>query len=185
VLAPGVLDRFSAGPLSFEREVFPALLEAGERMTGHVHEGVWTDLGTPERLLAGQRLVLDGAMMWPPLDDLKDLGVLEQRPAREGVLVGEGVRVAVDARLDAPVVLGDGVSIGSGAAVGPHVVIAAGAHVGDSADISDSLVCEEALVAQRAVLSGSLVARAARVAPGADVSDTIVAPPSVDPGGRD
>jgi mannose-1-phosphate guanylyltransferase len=185
VLAPGVLDRFVAGPLSFEREVFPALLEAGERMTGHVHEGVWTDLGTPERLLAGQRLVLDGAMTWPPLDDLKDLGVLEQRPAREGVLVGEGVRVAADARLDAPVVLGDGVSIGSGAAVGPHVVIAAGAHVGDGADISDSLVCEEALVAQRALLSGSLVARAARVAPGADVSDTIVAPPSVDPGGQD
>jgi NDP-sugar pyrophosphorylase family protein len=59
-----------------------------------VHDGVWTDLGTPERFLAGQRLVLDGAMAWPPFDDLADLGALEGRPAREGVRVGRDVRVA-------------------------------------------------------------------------------------------
>lgn len=178
VLAAGALDRFADGPLSFEREVFPVLLDAGERLTGHVHEGVWTDLGTPERLLAGQRLVLDGAMAWPPLDDLEDLGEVQGRPAREGVRVGSDVRVAADARLDPPVVFGDGVSIGSGAAIGPYVVIAPGAHVGDGADIADSLVCSRALIAQRATLSETLVAEDGRVAPRADVSGTIVPPPS-------
>jgi len=185
VLAAGVLDRFAEGPLSFEREVFPTLLGSGERLTGHVHEGVWTDLGTPDRLLAGQRLVLDGAMVWPPLDDLADLGTIEGRPAREGVRVGRDVRVAADVRLDAPVVIGDGVSVGSGAAIGPYVVLAAGVHVGDGADIADSLVGEGALISQRAMLSRTLVARDGRVPPGADVSGMIVAPPSVDPGGRD
>jgi mannose-1-phosphate guanylyltransferase len=186
VLAAGALDRFAEGPLSFEREVFPVLLDAGERLTGHVHDGVWTDLGTPERLLAGQRIVLDGAMVWPPLDDLEDLGELQGRPAREGVRAGSDVRVAADARLDPPVVLGDGVSVGSGAAVGPYVVIAAGAHVGDGADIADSLVCERALISQRATLSETLVAEDGRVAPRADVSRTIIPPPSVElTGGED
>ena len=177
VLAAGALARFPSGPLSFEREVFPTLLEAGDRLTGHVHDGVWTDLGTPDRFLAGQRLVLDGAMAWPPLDDLSDLGELERRPSREGVRVGRDVRVAPDVRLDPPVVIGDGVSIGSGAAVGPHVVIAAGAHVGDGADIADSLVGDGALIGQGAVLAQALVAGGVRVAAKAEVTGPVGPPP--------
>ena len=177
VLAAGTLARFPNGPLSFEREVFPALLDAGDRLTGHVHDGVWTDLGTPDRFLEGQRLVLDGAMGWPPLHDLADLGEVEGRPSREGVRVGRDVRVAADVRLDAPVVIGDGVSIGSGAAIGPHVVIAAGAHVGDGADIADSLVGDGALIGQGAVLAQALVAGGVRIASRADVTGP-VGPPS-------
>jgi NDP-sugar pyrophosphorylase family protein len=183
VLAAGALDRFPEGRLSFEREVFPTLLEAGERIEGHVHAGVWTDLGTPERFLAGQRLVLDGVMTWPPLADLADLGALEGRPSWEGVLVGRDVRVASDARLDPPVVLGDGVSVGSGASVGPYVVAAAGVQVGDGADVVDSLLCEGALVSQRAILSGALLAPRARVGSAVEVSGAI-AGPSPDPGDR-
>ena len=177
VLAAGTLARFPTGPLSFEREVFPALLDAGDRLTGHVHDGVWTDLGTPDRFLEGQRLVLDGAMAWPPLDDLEDLGELERRASREGVRVGRDVRVAADARLDAPVVIGDGVSVGSGSAIGPHVVIAAGAHVGDGADVADSLVGDGALIGQGAVLSRALVAGGVRVAARADVTGPVGPPP--------
>jgi mannose-1-phosphate guanylyltransferase len=177
VLSPGVLGRFADGPLSFEREVFPTLLASGELLTGHVHAGVWTDLGTPERFLAGQRLVLDGAMPWAPLSDLADLGELEDRPSRAGILVGRDVRVAKDARLDAPVVLGDGVSVGSGAAVGPHVVAAAGVHVGDGADVADTLLADGVLVGQRAVVSEALLAPGARVAAGAQVSGAVAGPP--------
>lgn len=189
VLAAGVLTRFAEGPLSFEREVFPTLLEAGERLTGVVHEGVWTDLGTPERFLAGQRLVLDGAMPWPPFEDLADLGAATGRPAWSGVRVGADVSVAPDARLDAPVVLGDGVIVGSGAAVGPHVVAAPGAWIADAADVADALLCEASMVAQRAVVAEALLAPRARVAPDAAVHGVVAGPApddgSVDAGGRD
>jgi mannose-1-phosphate guanylyltransferase len=181
VLAAGVLARFPAGSLSFEREVFPSLLEQGERLTGHVHEGVWTDLGTPERFLEGQRLVLGGAMPWPPLDELADLGALDGRPQHAGVRVGRDVRVARDARLDAPVVLGDGVSVGSGAAIGPWVVAAAGVRIGDGADVADSLLCEGAAVGQHAVVTDALLAPDVRVAPRARVTGPIGGPGPVDP----
>lgn len=173
VLTAGALGRFAPGPLSFEREVFPTLLADGERLTGHVHSGVWTDLGTPERFLAGQRLVLDGGMPWPPLAALADLGEREGREAWRGVRVGADVLVAVDARLDAPVVLADGVRIGSGATVGPHVVAAAGVSIGDGADVASALLCEGSSVAQRSVVSEALLAPGARVAPGADVTGTV------------
>ena len=186
VLAAGVLEGFPDGPLSFEREVFPTLLASGARLTGVVHAGVWTDLGTPERFLDGQRLVLDGALAWPPLDGLADLGEVAGRPAWSGIRIGADVQVAPDARLDPPVVLGDGAIVGSGAAVGPHVVVADGAWVADDADVSDSLLCEGSAVAQRAVVDRALLARGARVAPGAVVTGP-VAGPDADPvpGGRD
>lgn len=176
VLAAGVLDRFDAGPLSFEREVFPTLLEAGERLTGSVHDGVWTDLGTPERFLAGQRLVLDGAMRWPPLDDLDDLGEREGRVTLRGVRAGADVRIAPDARVDGPVVLGDGVLIGSGAAVGPHVVAAPGVAIGDGADVAHALLCAGAMVGQQAVLVDALLAPGAHVAAGSQVSGPVAGP---------
>lgn len=175
VLRAGVLGRFTPGPLSFEHDVFPSLLAAGERLTGHVHEGVWTDLGTPERLLAGQRLVLDGAMAWPPLADLEDLGALDGRPSHQGVLVGPDVQVAADARLDPPIVLGSRTSIGSGAAVGPHVVTDTDVHIGDAADVADTLLSAGSVVAQRAVVTEALLAEGARVGAG-EVRSGIVVP---------
>ena len=180
VLSAGLLARFGEGPLSFEREVFPTLLDTGERLTGHVHEGVWTDLGTPERFLAGQRLVLDGAMAWPALDDLDDLGEREGRPSWVGVRVGRDVLVAADARIDGPAVLSDGVRIGSGAAVGPYVVAAERVSVGDGADVSGSLLCADASIGQHAVLEGSLVGAGARVAPRTTLTGAVIGSPDPD-----
>jgi mannose-1-phosphate guanylyltransferase len=181
VLAAGALERFAQGPLSFERMVFPTLLADGERLSGYIHDGVWTDLGTPDRFLTGQRLVLDGAMDWPPLGDLTDLGARDDRPAHIGVLVGRDVQIAHDVRLDPPVVLGDRVSIGSGAAVGPYVVAGPDVSVGDGADVSESLLSDGAVVAQGAVLIAGLLAAGARVAPGTHVKGTVAGPEPSDP----
>jgi mannose-1-phosphate guanylyltransferase len=164
VLAAGTLAAFPDGPLSFERVVFPSLLESGAVVAGEVHEGVWTDLGTPGRFLAGQRLVLDGALTWPPLDDLIDL---EGRP---GVRVGRDVRVAPDARLDAPVVLGDGTEVGPRAAVGPYVVAAEGVSIGAGADVAGSLLSAGSRVGDGAIVQDSLLAEGVTVPPGGEAT---------------
>jgi len=156
VLAAGVLARFGEGPLSFEREVFPTLLAQGETIAGHVHEGVWTDLGTPERFLEGQRLVLDGALAWPPYDELRELDAAEG--GAPGIRVGRDVRIAADARLDAPVVLGDGVHVGPGAAVGPYVVAAEGVRIGAGADVAGALLAAGSVVGDGARVEDSLIA---------------------------
>ncbi|MEX2328654.1 MAG: nucleotidyltransferase family protein, partial [Nitriliruptoraceae bacterium] len=65
VIEPSALECLPAGPLSFERTVFPDLVAAGAPVEGFVTDAVWADLGTPQRMLGGHRLVLDGAMQWP------------------------------------------------------------------------------------------------------------------------
>jgi len=172
VLSAGVLDRFMEGPLSFERQVFPTLLEQGETIAGHVHDGVWTDLGTPERFLDGQRLVLDGALGWPPFDDLTE------HPEHPGAHCGDDVDVAPDVRIDGPVILERRVSIATGAAVGPYVVAAAGARIDPGADVSDALLSSGVTIGERAVVSDSLLAEGVEIGAGSTCSGRTVGPPS-------
>jgi len=179
VLAPGVLEEFPEGPLSFERQVFPDLLASGATIAGEVHDGVWTDLGTPGRLLDGQRLVLDGALDWPPLDDLATHAEVP------GVHVGRDVRIAPDARLDAPLVLGDGVRIGAGAAVGPYVVAEPGVIVGARADVANTLLSSGVRVGDGASVVDGLLAERVAVPAGAVLDGATLGPPASTDDGPD
>lgn len=158
VLDPAVLRRFPRGRLSFERDVFPGLVAAGDHVEGVVSDAVWADLGTPERFLAGHRLALDGALRWPTL------------PAGDerGVRVLAGAEVAPDAEVVGPVLLGAGSRIEAGARVGPHVVLGAGARVEAGATVRDSALREDAVIGARATVTGALLGVGARV--GADAT---------------
>ena len=166
VLGPGVLDGFPDGPLSFERTVFPGLLAAGRRIVGHVATGVWSDLGTPERLLDGQRTVLSGAVAWPPLADV---------PATaDGVRVAAGARVDPDAVLRGPVLVGPGAVVAAGAVVGPDVVLARGVEVESGARVEDAAVGPGSRIGADAVVRRALLGSDVTVGPGAVVADLAV-----------
>jgi len=164
LVEPGALAAFPEGPLSFERTVFPQLLARGAVIAGLVADGVWSDLGTPERLLEAQRSLLDGVMAWPPLDDLR---------AGDGSGLAAGVRIADDAHIDAtavlvpPVVLGAGVSVAAGARVGPHTVLAGRVRIAERALVTGSLVAEGATIGSGAKVTDALVGAGASI--GADV----------------
>jgi mannose-1-phosphate guanylyltransferase len=175
LLEPGVLARFPSGPLSFERTVFPGLLSQGSVVAGLVDDGVWSDLGTPERFLAGQRLVLDDGMAWPPLADITvpdPVGTPGVRSARDATIDPEAV-------LHGPLVVGPGVHIAAGAHIGPHVVLAEGVHVGDDARIVGSLVDVGARIGAGAQLDGALVGAGARIGERAELGPLSVVGPAV------
>lgn len=140
VLAPDAFDGFPGdGPLSFERTVFPGLLDAGRKLLGVASPAHWADLGTPRRYLDGHRAVVDGRCAWPT--------PLERRP--HAVAVHATAQVA------------------AGAVLGPHAVVGARAVVGDGARITDSVLLDGAEVGARATVTGAVLGFAARVEAGA------------------
>lgn len=163
LLEPGILAAFPEGPLSFERTVFPQLLTRGAVIAGLVAEGVWSDLGTPERLLDAQRSLLDGVMAWPPLDDLG------AGPHRASSDAPTGIRIAADVELDAtavlvpPVVIGAGTTIAAGARIGPHTVLAEHVRIDAAAQVSGSLVATGARIGAGAILADALVGERAHI----------------------
>jgi NDP-sugar pyrophosphorylase family protein len=157
VLSPDAFARFPGdGPLSFERVVFPGLVEAGEVVLGVVEEAYWQDLGTPQRYLAGHRDVLEGRCHWPIAPSLRHVGeaaMVDHSAAIDpsarlgwGVVIGARCEVAAGAEL-ADAVLHDHVRVGEGAAVhrsvlGPRVRVGAHAVVGPGAVLADDAIVE-------------------------------------------
>jgi mannose-1-phosphate guanylyltransferase len=184
LLEPGLLAAFPEGPLSFERTVFPQILAGGAVVAGLVTDGVWSDLGTPERLLAGQQALLAGVMPWPPLDDHGSDGTPEAL-SRSEPGAGIGVRRSADAEvhptavLVAPVVLGAACTVAAGARVGPNTVLAHGVHVGAGAVITGSLVAASVDIGADAVLEEALIGEGARIGAGARVGRLSVVGPDV------
>jgi mannose-1-phosphate guanylyltransferase len=166
VLEPEALARFPTGRLSFERTVFPGLVAAGAHVEGHVDDGVWADLGTPERFLHGHRLALDGHLRWPTLDDL---------PAdAQGIRRADEVQVAGDAVVTGPALLLAGARVGPGAQVGPYAVLGRGTQVAAGASVSDAVLFDDASIGAGARVAGTILGAGASVGARALLADDVV-----------
>lgn len=167
VIEPHVMLAHEPGRLSFERDVFPSLLARGGRIEGFVWDGVWQDLGTPERYRDGHRQALDGELGWPAVRDV---------PEREpGVRIADGAQVEASAQLVAPVLILDGARIGPGARVGPHAVVGARGRIGRDAEISGRAVLHDDVVIGDGVIAIGLIAgEAAEVQAGARLGRDVV-----------
>jgi mannose-1-phosphate guanylyltransferase len=172
VLERDVVEAIPAGrAVSFEREVFPALV--GDGLYGWQAEGYWVDIGAPDRYLEATYDLLAGRVesKLPPRDETGSL-------VYEGCLVsgahigpqsvlGRHCSVGTDSTVERSVlhdrvrveadcsiresVLGEGVRVGAGARVEPGSLVGGGA----------------------TIAAGALVAAGSRIEPGARVEEPV------------
>jgi mannose-1-phosphate guanylyltransferase len=149
----------SAGRVSIERQIFPALIAAGELVFGFLTDAYWLDLGTPEKYLQAHADLFDGRVAGEPTlpAPFVDPSAAVDSAATLGrhVVVSAGVVVSERADLDDCVLL-DGARIEAGAVVrrsilGPRSV------VGAKACLDDAVLAEGAVVRPGADLTGSRV----------------------------
>src|SRR5918995_5162912 len=148
VIEHDVVESIPAGrAVSFEREIFPALV--GDGLYGYDAAGYWIDIGTPERYLESTWDLLAGrvASKLPPRDETGSLVyencLLSGAHVGPQSVLGRNCSVGTDARMERSVlhervhvgadaavvesVLAEGVRVGERAQVGPRAVIGAGA----------------------------------------------------------
>jgi mannose-1-phosphate guanylyltransferase len=142
VFRRSVIDGIPSGrAVSVERETFPELLAAGERLQGYVERSYWLDMGTPAAYISANR---DLALRTGPAVIATDARVVPDATITGGSVVGAGVTVANSAVINGSVIL-DGASIGEGARIvssavgrfariGPDTVLH-GAVIGDGVRI--------------------------------------------------
>ncbi|SEH10256.1 nucleotidyltransferase family protein [Thermoleophilum album] len=168
-----VAERVPAGRrVSFEREVFPALV--GQGLFGYPASCYWLDIGTLERYLEANRDLLAGKPA-PPLggrglaNPLIDGGAEVAGVVTAGSVVEAGCVIASGARVERSVVLG-GARLERGAQVLDSVV-AESAVIGCEARVGPgAIVGAGAEVAAKAV-----VGTGARIEPGARVAEASLA----------
>jgi mannose-1-phosphate guanylyltransferase len=151
VLQPEALSYAPEGAFfDFAKDLFPRLLEAGERVAGYdLRDSYWSDIGTLSAYKAAQRDVLAG-LVEVEVDGKwwgKDLWVGEKariHPSAyehiEGLtFVGAGAEVGPGASLLGSVTIGRRCRVGGGAMVSRSVLLP-GATVGSGAYLEDCII---------------------------------------------
>jgi mannose-1-phosphate guanylyltransferase len=162
VFRRSVIDSIPEGrPVSVERDTFPGLLEAGSRVSGHVDNAYWRDMGTPGDLVHGSsdlvRGVAPSAALPGPTGELLVLEGAEISPDAfvfGGTTVGRGVRIGAGARVEGSMLF-DGAVVERGAIVETSVV-GAGATVGESAKVRDAVIGDRAVIGAHCELKGGM-----------------------------
>lgn len=157
LLEPSVLDAIPAGrSVSIERETFPQLIAAGEKLYAYSTTDYWLDVGRPAQYIQAHDDVLDGKL---------ELAL----DAAAGSLWTAG-----DARLPPnvrpPSFVGSDVSVASDAVVGPYAVLGAGCRIGPGAEVRRSILWDGVSVDERGRVSGAILASNVRVGREAVVS---------------
>jgi mannose-1-phosphate guanylyltransferase len=153
--------------VSFEREVFPALV--GDGLYGFDAAGYWIDIGTPDRYLEATWDLLAGRVRsaLPPRDETGSLVYENSLVAGAHVgpqsVIGRHCSVGTDARVERSVlhervlvgadaavresVLAEGVRVGERARIGPGAMVGAGAVVPPGAELAEGARVEPGAVA--------------------------------------
>jgi mannose-1-phosphate guanylyltransferase len=166
LIDPSCLRRWTADrPISIEREIFPAVIEAGERVMAFPSEAYWMDLGTPEQYLQAHLDLLLGRVA----------GIRYPAPW-----------VHPDAEVDLRAHLGRGVAVGSEAWIGPaaqvdDAVLHAGSRVEAGARVVGSVLGPGARVGERATVVDCVLGAGASVAAGQTLRGERVPGPAAEP----
>jgi len=165
VLEPELLDRVPAGErYSFERQLFPGMLEDGIAMFGFPSDAYWMDIGAPSKYLQAHYDILDRKL---PFD-------FHGQEIKRSVWAGEGCEISPQASILGPALIGPGCKVDAHAVIAGNCVLGANCEVGEGAHLEGAILHRGCKVGVGSVLRCCVLAEGARVGARVNVSDQAV-----------
>jgi NDP-sugar pyrophosphorylase family protein len=164
VLEPSVLKYMPKNePYSFERGLFPTLLEHKEPVLSFVFDKYWIDIGTPQKYLEVHQ-------------DILSRKFVSARVAKSGL---DRASLPAGATVDEKSIIDHGVTIREGvrienSVIGKNCKIDPGAHIVDSVLWSGNTIDAEARINGSLIGKGCYVGRSAKLRPGVVLGDKTV-----------
>jgi mannose-1-phosphate guanylyltransferase / phosphomannomutase len=150
VLEPDAFDFIPEGEVvDFSGDVFPALLDAGHTLHGHVIDDYWEDVGTLDAYIRAHTDVLDGHVK---VD-------IEGFRLDDGRWIGSDVEISPQARIDGPVVIGDSCRIEAGAHLREYTVLGTDVIVKADAFLERAVCHDHVYVGPGTNLRGCVIGR--------------------------
>jgi mannose-1-phosphate guanylyltransferase/phosphomannomutase len=162
---------------SFERELYPSLLEKGEPIFGYLSDAYWIDIGNPDKYKEAHQAILRNEVAvkiygtridgrnWLGKDTHPDASVRLIGPS----IIGAKVKIGKETEIKDYVVIGDNVSIGERSVL-DRVIVWKGTHIGKHVSLTDCIlgsqcVIEDEVVVDRGVVlaDGSVVKKGTRI----------------------
>jgi len=164
VLEPSVLSYMPKGePYSFERGLFPTLLEHKQPMLAYTMDRYWIDIGTPQKYLEVHRDILAGkfkSKRVPP-------SALDRATLPSSALVDS------KSIIDQDVTIRDNVLI-ENSVIGRNCKISEGVHIVDSVIWSGNTIDTDARISGSLIGKGCFIGSSAQLRPGVVLGDKTV-----------
>jgi NDP-sugar pyrophosphorylase family protein len=152
ILERSILGRIPAeGPQSFERDLFPAMVQEGARVFAYLTHGYWQDIGSPQKYLEATYGIISGRMKLPGYP---------QKACPPNNWDKNHVSIDSFSILDGECVIKQGVAI-------ENSVIGEGCRIEEGALIKDSVVWSGTRVLPNARLERAIVGRQCHIGEGA------------------
>ncbi|UCG54074.1 MAG: NDP-sugar synthase [Dehalococcoidia bacterium] len=175
IMETGVLNSIPAQKMfSFEREVFPTLLQKGEPIYAFASSCYWIDIGTPQKYHQLNRDLLNGESNQFSFNRESRIAVGENGNIHDTVkitgpaIIGNNSTIGQNVKLNGAVIIGDGGTIGAGArledsviwhnteiepgATVRHSIIANNCHIGSESRILEAVISDNVSVSPGCIL---------------------------------
>lgn len=157
VLEPAALDLIPvAGAYDFSNELFPAMLQNGLPIYGHIAEGYWCDVGN---IAEYQRATAD--LLYGKIKLAEPIGI----HVGGGIWVGENVDIAPSAQLFGPVFLGNDVKIKGNVQIYGPSVVRDNTVVDNYSRIERSIVWRNNYIGENCEIRGAIITRQCTIKP--------------------
>lgn len=162
VLEPSVLQLIPAGTFyDFSKNVFPAMLSAGQALYAWDAQCYWCDIGDNAALIRANHDALHGRISLIPVPE-------------GGIIRHPSAQIHDRAVIQPPAFIGENVHIGANAVIGAESVIGQSCHISAGTTIRRSILGSGAHIGESAQLRGCLSAENVRIQPGAQVYENAV-----------
>jgi mannose-1-phosphate guanylyltransferase / phosphomannomutase len=166
VLDPSIFEYIQKDKVvDFSQDVFPKLLEGGDRLYGHVAEGYWTDVGNIQEYMRASADLLEGKVSVDPIGVEMGGGVWAE---------DDSVEISPDAQIYGPVYLGRDVKIKGGVILRGPTVVREHTVIDSGAQVDRSIIWRNSYVGERAEIRGAIVGRQCSVRSKAMIFDGAV-----------
>jgi NDP-sugar pyrophosphorylase family protein len=164
VLEPSVLKYMPKGePYSFERGLFPTLLEHKEPVMSFVFDKYWIDIGTPQKYLEVHRDILSQKFVSPRV----------AKSALDRTALAGDAMVDEKSIIDQDVTIREGVRI-ENSVIGKNCKIDSGVHIVDSVIWAGNTIDADARITGSLIGKGCYIGRSAKLRPGVVLGDKTV-----------
>jgi len=154
IIEPHIMGHVPAGEnYSFERELFPEVLQLGYKIFGFVSNDYWLDLGTPGKYISAHMDILDRKV---PFD-------FPYKKVYPNIYIGEGTDYVKDNLTTGPVVVGENTKIGAGAKLLPLTVIGSNCAISSGTSISESIIFDGCIIGRDCIISNSIIAKNVKI----------------------
>jgi NDP-sugar pyrophosphorylase family protein len=162
IIEPHVMKLVPAGKrYSFERQLFPDVLEKGYRIFGYVSRAYWLDVGTPQKYLMAN---------WDVL--LKKVNFkFPYKEVMENIYAGKDSEYSKSNFISGPVVIGERTKIEKNAKIMPLTVIGNDCSVSAETEISESVIFNNCKIDGQCYIEKSIVSNNVSIGNNVSIKD--------------